>query len=64
MKFKIMTLAMGLAMLGITSCSKTDFYDENQQKANKAAEEQVKQEKVVDEYEKNFVDTYGEIDPN
>ncbi|MBE6257927.1 MAG: hypothetical protein E7103_08215 [Prevotella sp.] len=64
MKIKIMTLAMGLAMLGITSCSKTDVYDENQQKANKAAEEQVKQEKAVDEYEKNFVDTYGEIDPN
>lgn len=55
---------MGLAMLGITSCSKTDVYDENQQKANKAAEEQAKQEKAVDEYEKNFVDTYGEIDPN
>lgn len=55
---------MSVAMLGITSCSKTDVYDENQQKANKAAEEQVKQEKVVDEYEKNFVDTYGEIDPN
>ena len=51
-------------MLGITSCSKTDVYDEKQQEANKAAEEQVKQEKVVDEYEKNFVDTYGEIDPN
>lgn len=64
MKFKIVTLAMSVAMLGITSCSKTDVYDENQQKANKAAEEQVKQEKVVDEYEKNFVDTYGEIDPN
>ena len=64
MKIKIMTLAMSVAMLGITSCSKTDVYDENQQKANKAAEEQVKQEKVVDEYEKNFVDTYGEIDPN
>lgn len=55
---------MSVAMLGITSCSKTDVYDENQQKANKAAEEQVKQEKVVDEYEKNFVDTYGEIDPD
>ena len=64
MKIKFMTLAMSVAMLGITSCSKTDVYDENQQKANKAAEEQVKQEKVVDEYEKNFVDTYGEIDPN
>lgn len=55
---------MSVAMLGITSCSKTDVYDEKQQEANKAAEEQVKQEKVVDEYEKNFVDTYGEIDPN
>ena len=64
MKIKFMTLAMSVAMLGITSCSKTDVYDENQQKANKAAEEQVKQEKVVDEYEKNFIDTYGEIDPN
>lgn len=64
MKIKVMTLAMSVAMLGITSCSKTDVYDENQQKANKAAEEQVKQEKVVDEYEKNFVDTYGEIDPD
>jgi len=64
MKIKIMTLAMGLAMLGITSCSKTDVYDENQQEANKAAEEQAKQEKAVDEYEKNFVDTYGEIDPD
>ena len=55
---------MSVAMLGITSCSKTDVYDEKQQEANKAAEEQVKQEKVVDEYEKNFIDTYGEIDPN
>lgn len=64
MKIKVMTLAMSMAMLGITSCSKTDVYDEKQQEANKAAEEQVKQEKVVDEYEKNFVDTYGEIDPN
>lgn len=64
MKIKVMTLAMSVAMLGITSCSKTDVYDENQQKANKAAEEQVKQEKVVDEYEKNFIDTYGEIDPD
>jgi hypothetical protein len=64
MKIKVMTLAMSVAMLGITSCSKTDVYDEKQQEANKAAEEQVKQEKVVDEYEKNFVDTYGEIDPN
>lgn len=64
MKIKFMTLAMSVAMLGITSCSKTDVYDEKQQEANKAAEEQVKQEKVVDEYEKNFVDTYGEIDPN
>ena len=59
-----MTLAMSVAMLGITSCSKTDVYDEKQQEANKAAEEQVKQEKVVDEYEKNFIDTYGEIDPD
>lgn len=64
MKIKFMTLAMSVAMLGITSCSKTDVYDEKQQEANKAAEEQVKQEKVVDEYEKNFVDTYGEIDPD
>ena len=64
MKIKVMTLAMSVAMLGITSCSKTDVYDEKQQEANKAAEEQVKQEKVVDEYEKNFVDTYGEIDPD
>ena len=64
MKIKVMTLAMSVAMLGITSCSKTDVYDEKQQEANKAAEEQVKQEKVVDEYEKNFIDTYGEIDPN
>lgn len=55
---------MSVAMLGITSCSKTDVYDEKQQEANKAAEEQVKQEKVVDEYEKNFIDTYGEIDPD
>ena len=53
MKIKFMTLAMSVAMLGITSCSKTDVYDEKQQEANKAAEEQVKQEKVVDEYEKN-----------
>lgn len=64
MKIKFMTLAMSVAMLGITSCSKTDVYDEKQQEANKAAEEQVKQEKVVDEYEKNFIDTYGEIDPD
>ena len=28
---------MSVAMLGITSCSKTDVYDEKQQEANKAA---------------------------
>ena len=36
MKIKVMTLAMSVAMLGITSCSKTDVYDEKQQELNEA----------------------------
>lgn len=60
MKTKVMTFAMLMALLGISSCSKTDLYD-----PNKVAElEAAKQEKLAEEYGENFIKTYGEINPN
>ena len=58
MKTKIMTFAMMMAMLGISSCSKTDLYDEGNAEAAAA------QQKFIAEYEANFIKTYGAIDPN
>ena len=59
-----MTFAMLMAMLGISSCSKTDLYDEGKIAEREAAEAAVEHQKVVAEYEANFVKTYGAIDPN
>ena len=64
MKTKLMTFAMLMAMLGISSCSKTDLYDEGKIAEREAAEAAVEHQKVVAEYEANFVKTYGAIDPN
>ena len=59
MKSKLMTIAMMMAMLGISSCSKTDLYDEG-----KIAElEAAKQAELIEAYKKNFIETYGEIKP-
>ena len=64
--FKMM--ALFVATLGIASCSKTDLYDEGAKQAYEEAKEQAQQEaqqeKTTEEYENNFVKTYGEIDPN
>ena len=61
MKTKLMTFAMLMAMLGISSCSKTDLYDEGKIAEREAA---VRQAKLIDAYKANFIKTYGEIDPN
>ena len=59
-----MTFAMLMAMLGISSCSKTDLYDEGKIAEKEAAEAAAEHQKVVAEYEANFVKTFGAIDPN
>ena len=64
MKTKFMTFAMMMAMLGITSCSKTDLYDEGKIAEMEAAEAAAAQQKLIAEYEANFIKTFGEINPN
>ena len=64
MKTKLMTFAMLMAMLGISSCSKTDLYDEGKVAEKEAADEAAKQAKLIEDYKANFVKTYGEINPN
>ena len=64
MKTKLMTFAMLMAMLGISSCSKTDLYDEGKIAEKEAAEAAAEHQKVVAEYEANFVKTFGAIDSN
>ena len=59
-----MTFAMIMAMLGISSCSKTDLYDEGKIAEREAAEAAAKQAKLIEDYKANFVKTYGEINPN
>ena len=63
MKSNFVKMAMFVATMGMMSCQK-EMYDEALIEANKAAAEQAKQEKVVSDYEDNFVKTYGEIAPN
>ena len=58
-----MTFAMLMAMLGISSCSKTDLYDEGKIAEKEAAEAAAEQEKFIAEYQANFINTYGEISP-
>lgn len=64
MKTKFMTFAMMMAMLGITSCSKTDLYDEGQIAEREAAEAAARQAKLIEDYKAHFIKTYGEIDSN
>ncbi len=68
MKSNFKMMALFVATLGIASCSKTDLYDEGAKQAYEEAKEQAQQEaqqeKTTEEYENNFVKTYGEIDPN
>lgn len=64
MKTKLMTFAMLMAMLGISSCSKTDLYDEGKIAEKEAAEAAAAQQKFIAEYEANFIKTYGAVDPN
>ena len=64
MKLNFRNMALLMAVLGIASCSKTDLYDEGQQAANKAAQEEAKAEAKLSEYESNFVAKYGEVDEN
>lgn len=64
MKTKLMTIAILMAMLGISSCSKTDLYDEGKIAEREAAEAAAKQQKLLAEYEANFIKTYGAVDPN
>lgn len=61
MKTKLMTFAMLMAMLGISSCSKTDLYDEGKVAEKEAADAAAEQQKFIAEYEANFIKTYGEI---
>lgn len=63
MKTKFMTFAMMMAMLGITSCSKTDLYDEGKIAEMEAAEAAAAQQKLIAEYEANFIKTFGQINP-
>lgn len=63
MKTKFMTFAMMMAMLGITSCSKTDLYDEGKIAEMEAAEAAAAQQKLIAEYEANFIKTFGEVSP-
>lgn len=63
MKTKFMTFAMMMAMLGITSCSKTDLYDEGKIAEMEAAEAAAAQEKIIAEYKANFVKAFGEVSP-
>ena len=64
MKTKLITIAVLMAMLGISSCSKTDLYDEGKIAEKEAADAALKHQQLVAEFEANFVKTYGEIDPN
>ena len=64
MKTKFMTFAMMMAMLGISSCSKTDLYDEGQIAEREAAEAAARQAKLIEDYKAHFIKTYGEIDSN
>jgi hypothetical protein len=63
MKSNFLKMAILVAMMGMVSCQK-EMYDEALIEANKAAAEKAKQEQVVNDYEDNFVKTYGEVDPD
>jgi len=53
----IKSIVASVAVLGLTACSKGDFYDANQVAANKMAEQKQK-------FENNFEAKYGKVDSN
>ena len=64
MKMNIKMMAAAMAVLGAVSCSKSDMYDPGQAEEIKKAQEEAKIEQSKTDYEANFVEKYGEVDPN
>ena len=59
-----MTFAIVMAMLGISSCSEVNLYDETKVAERDAAIAAAEAEAAVNDYKTNFVNTYGEVDPD
>lgn len=64
MKMNIKMMAAAMAVLGAVSCSKSDVFDPGQAEEIKKAQEEAKIEQSKTDYEANFVEKYGEVDPN
>jgi hypothetical protein len=64
MKMNVKMMAAAMAVLGAVSCSKSDMYDPVQVEENKKVQEEAKIEQAKSDYEANFVEKYGEVDPN
>ena len=64
MKMNVKMMAAAMAVLGAVSCSKSDMYDPGQAEEIKKAQEEAKIEQSKTDYEANFVEKYGEVDPN
>lgn len=64
MKMNIKMMAAAMAVLGAISCSKSDVFDPGQAEEIKKAQEEAKIEQSKTDYEANFVEKYGEVDPN
>ena len=64
MKMNIKMMAAVMAVLGAVSCSKSDVFDPGQAEEIKKAQEEAKIEQAKTDYEANFVEKYGEVDPN
>ena len=64
MKMNVKMMAAAMAVLGAVSCSKSDVFDPGQAEEIKKAQEEAKIEQSKTDYEANFVEKYGEVDPN
>ena len=64
MKMNVKMMAAAMAVLGAVSCSKSDIFDPGQAEEIKKAQEEAKIEQAKTDYEANFVEKYGEVDPN
>lgn len=64
MKINFKMMAAVMAVLGAVSCSKSDVFDPGQAEEIKKAQEEAKIEQTKTDYEANFVEKYGEVDPN
>ena len=64
MKMNVKMMAAAMAVLGAVSCSKSDVFDPGQAEEIKKAQEEAKIEQAKTDYEANFVEKYGEVDPN